>query len=69
MDQAGLRLFAEHGYGGASVRAIASRTGTSPLVLHHDGSQDSLRRALVKRLMEYVADTEDILQGGRYRLE
>lgn len=62
---AALRAFAEHGYGGAAVRAIASEAQVSPaLVLHHYGSKDGLRRACDERLMEYTADKEGILRGG-----
>lgn len=60
-----MRQFAEHGYGGASVRAIATRAGVSPaLVLHHYGSKDGLRRACDERLMEVTADKEGIMRGG-----
>ncbi|WP_282947934.1 TetR/AcrR family transcriptional regulator [Cellulomonas endometrii] len=40
---AALRLFAEHGYDGASIRAIASAAGVDPgLVRHFFGDKDAL---------------------------
>lgn len=61
-----MRQFADHGYRGGSVRAIASAAGTSPaLVLHHYGSKDGLRRACDQRLLELAADKEGILLSGQ----
>jgi TetR/AcrR family transcriptional regulator, regulator of cefoperazone and chloramphenicol sensitivity len=43
---AALRLFAEHGIDGATIRDIAKAAGVSPgLVRHHFGSKEALREA------------------------
>lgn len=60
--RAGLEQFAEHGFRGASVRAIAAAAEVSPaLVLHHYGSKDGLRRACDERLMEFADEKESML--------
>lgn len=48
---AALRLFAARGEDATTVRAIAADADVSPaLVLHHFGSKDGLRQAVVERL-------------------
>jgi AcrR family transcriptional regulator len=55
--EAALRLFAERGYAGTSVRDIASAAGVSPaLLFHHYGSKEGLRTAVDDWLMAVVAD-------------
>jgi AcrR family transcriptional regulator len=44
--EAALRHFAEEGYQGATIRAIAGTAGVSPgLLRHHFGSKEELRAA------------------------
>jgi len=46
------RLFAEHGVGGVSLRAINAEAGLSPAALHyHFGTQQALIEALLERHM------------------
>lgn len=46
--EAALHLFARHGEDAVTVRRIAEEAGVSPaLVLHHFGSMDGLRRAVL----------------------
>ncbi|MAE94073.1 MAG: hypothetical protein CL910_05380 [Deltaproteobacteria bacterium] len=46
------RLFAEHGLGGVSLRAINAEAGLSPAALHyHFGSQQALVEVLLERHM------------------
>lgn len=60
--RAGLEQFAEHGFRGASVRAIAASAGVSPaLVLHHYGSKEGLRQACDEHLMSFVDEKETML--------
>ena len=55
---AALRLFADHGAGGVTVRQIAAAAGVSPaLVIRHFGSKDGLREevdAHVVRIIETI---------------
>ena len=47
-----LRLFADHGPDGVTVRQIAAAAGVSPgLVLHHFGSKDGLRQAVDEHVL------------------
>jgi TetR/AcrR family transcriptional regulator, regulator of cefoperazone and chloramphenicol sensitivity len=47
-----LRLFADHGPDGVTVRQIAAAAGVSPgLVLHHFGSKEGLRRAVDEHVL------------------
>jgi AcrR family transcriptional regulator len=47
-----LRLFADRGPDGVSVRQIAAAAGVSPgLVLHHFGSKEGLRQAVDKHVL------------------
>ncbi len=53
-----LELFAERGYAGASVKAIAERAGVSQGLLYvHFGNKEALLRALFEREMEDVQGT------------
>jgi len=69
---AALRLFAEHGYDGASIRAIAGAAGVDPaLVRHFFGDKDALfttavaqRTTIVQRLADALAG-DDALAGRR----
>ncbi|WP_168211869.1 TetR family transcriptional regulator [Ruania zhangjianzhongii] len=59
---AALALFAERGYAGASVRAIAEAAGvSSALVAHHFGSKPDLRRACDEHVLAAVFDAKDEL--------
>jgi len=52
---AAMRLFAERGYAGVTVRQIASAAGVSPaLVIHHYGSKEQLRAVLEERVAAFV---------------
>ena len=52
-----LRLFAECGYAGTSVRDVAAAAGVSPaLLFHHYGSKEGLREAVDAWLVAIVAD-------------
>jgi len=56
-----LRLFADRGPDGVTVRQIAAAAGVSPgLVLHHFGSKEGLRRAVD----EHVLGLFDRMLGG-----
>lgn len=51
---AAMALFAEHGFHKATIRAVAERAGVSaPLVIHHFGSKDGLRRACDEHLLSW----------------
>ena len=59
-----LRLFAERGYEGTTVRAIAEDASVSPgLILHHYGSKEGLRDAVndevVRGLLEIADEVLD----------
>lgn len=63
---AAIKLFAEHGYNGTAIRAIAAEAGVSPaLVVHHYGSKEGLRRACNEHLAETIriAKTEAVTQA------
>ena len=52
---AAMKLFAERGYDGVTVRQIASAAGVSPaLVIHHYGSKERLRAVLEERVAAFV---------------
>jgi TetR/AcrR family transcriptional regulator, regulator of cefoperazone and chloramphenicol sensitivity len=52
---AAMKLFAERGYAGVTVRQIASAAGVSPaLVIHHYGSKERLRAVLEERVAAFV---------------
>ena len=57
LREAALRLFAECGYAGTSVRDVAAAAGVSPaLLFHHYGSKEGLREAVDAWLVAIVAD-------------
>jgi len=57
LREAALRLFAERGYAGTSVRDVAAAAGVSPaLLFHHYGSKEGLREAVDAWLVAIVAD-------------
>lgn len=60
--EAALALFAERGYAGTSVRAIAEAAGvSSALVAHHFGSKSELRRACDQHVLATVSEAKDEL--------
>ena len=61
-----LALFAEHGYDGTTVRAIAGAAGVSPgLVIHHYGSKAGLREAIDAEVVEIISSfIDDHLPAG-----
>jgi AcrR family transcriptional regulator len=53
--EAALRHFAEEGYQGATIRAIAGTAGVSPgLLRHHFGSKEELRAACDEHVFEIL---------------
>ncbi|MEM7492909.1 MAG: TetR/AcrR family transcriptional regulator [Pseudomonadota bacterium] len=51
------RLFAERGFYGASIAAIADELGlTKQALLHHYGSKEKLYGAVLQRISEYVEE-------------
>ena len=65
-----VRLFAESGYRGASLRDLAARCGLSPAgLLHHVGDKESLLLAVLQRRDEDDAAEVELSGGsGRDRL-
>jgi TetR/AcrR family transcriptional regulator, regulator of cefoperazone and chloramphenicol sensitivity len=63
---AALRMFAERGIAGATIRDIATAAGVSSgLIRHHFGSKDELRRACDTYVLEHSqAIREYLLVGG-----
>ena len=52
-----MRLFADRGVAGVSVRAIAAEAGVSAsLVIHHYRTKDGLKAAIDERVSAAVAD-------------
>jgi AcrR family transcriptional regulator len=50
-----MKLFAERGYAGVTVRQVASAAGVSAaLVIHHCGSKENLRAVLEERVAVFV---------------
>lgn len=63
--KAAQRLFADRGYGGASVRAVAARARVDPaLVLHYFGSKAGLFAESLQLPVD-PAEIEALVQGGR----
>ena len=55
-----LELFAEHGEGMVTMRQIAEQAGVSPaLVVHHFGSKDGLRDAVVEHVRAWLDELID----------
>lgn len=66
---AAMKLFAERGYAGVTVRQIASAAGVSAaLVIHHYGSKENLRAALEERVAAFfdsmLADLARVTEEG-----
>ena len=56
---AGERLFAEHGFAGASARDITAEAGTSlQAINYHFGSKEKLFRAVVRRIIEPINEAQ-----------
>ena len=74
IEKAARSLFAERGFEGASVRAIAGTAGVDPsLVIRHFGSKEALYRAVLERYLgkiqaERIAarDRAAVLTGQGY---
>ena len=55
MRDAALELFAEHGEDRVTMRQVAERAGVSPaLVVHHFGSRDGLREAVIEHVRDWL---------------
>lgn len=58
-------LFAERGFAGASIRAIAATAGVDPALVHHYyGTKDDLFRAALAMPIDPPALIEQIVSGG-----
>ncbi len=54
------KLFAEHGYDGTSLRAIARASGVSqPLIHHHFGSKEALWTSVLASIVESFAAAQE----------
>ncbi|MFG2088573.1 MULTISPECIES: TetR/AcrR family transcriptional regulator [unclassified Spirillospora] len=64
--EAALRVFAERGVSGATIRGIAEAAGVSAgLVQHHFGSKEALRRACDEYAIDVLTSMKwDALKGG-----
>src|SRR5437762_10750424 len=63
--EAALRLFAEHGVSGASIRDVAKAAGVSPgLVQHHFRSKARLRRAVEESVVRRATEAFGRPIGG-----
>jgi len=68
--EAALRLFAEHGVSGASIRDVAKAAGVSPgLVQHHFRSKARLRRAVEESVVRRATEAFGRPIGGDSPLE
>jgi AcrR family transcriptional regulator len=67
--EAALRIFAERGYAGASVRDIAALAGvTKPVVYYHFGSKAGLYQALLDQCLDISLDAlKEASQGPTVR--
>lgn len=64
--EAARALFAERGYAGASVRAIAAAAGVDPALVHHYfGTKDGLFRAALAMPIDPEELVARIMAGGR----
>ncbi|MFV0461074.1 MAG: TetR family transcriptional regulator [Actinomycetales bacterium] len=62
---AAMELFGEKGFERTTVRAIAARAGVSaPLVIHHFGSKDGLRRACDEWMMRVLSEEKTLVISG-----
>jgi AcrR family transcriptional regulator len=62
--------FAEHGYGGTSVRAIAAKAGVDPALVHRFyGSKDELLVATLHAAMDPAERLPELLAGDPDTLE
>ena len=62
---AGERLFAEHGFAGASAREITAEAGTSlQAINYHFGSKEGLFRAVVRRMIEPINEAQLLRLGS-----
>lgn len=60
LRRAAMRLFADQGFQGASVRAVAAAAGVSPaLITHHFGSKQQLRAAVDDEVLRVVGASLD----------
>lgn len=69
---AAIELYGEIGFAGVSLRAIATQAGVSaPLIIHHFGSKDGLRRACDRYAVEVVNHfkTEAISSANDFTLD
>ena len=66
-----LDLVAEHGVGGATVRAVAARAGVTPgLIRHYFGSKEALTRAAYAQVMTAMTrDAERMMEAAPDRPE
>ncbi|YCK36190.1 TetR/AcrR family transcriptional regulator [Actinomadura sp. ATCC 39365] len=63
--EAALLHFGEHGFEGATTRAIAGTAGVSPgLLRHHYGSKQALREACDEHLIRVVRRIDDDVRAG-----
>ncbi|MFI7112203.1 TetR/AcrR family transcriptional regulator [Nonomuraea sp. NPDC050227] len=63
--EAALLHFGEHGFEGATTRAIAGTAGVSPgLLRHHYGSKQALREACDEHLIRLVRRIDDDVRAG-----
>lgn len=59
-------LFAEHGYDGATIRAIATRAGVDPALVHHFfGAKERVFVAAMELPFDPVDELPNILAGPR----
>jgi AcrR family transcriptional regulator len=57
--------FAEHGYGGTTIRGIATAAGVDPALVHHFyGSKDELFATVLQLPEEVTAHVRLLLEGG-----
>lgn len=63
---AAMDLFAEHGFHATTIRAVAERAKVSaPLVMHHFGTKDGLRRACDEHLLTWFRSEKGrVFAGG-----
>ncbi|MFI7693819.1 TetR/AcrR family transcriptional regulator [Nonomuraea sp. NPDC049655] len=63
--EAALLHFGEHGFEGATTRAVAGTAGVTPgLLRHHYGSEQALREACDEHLIRLVRRIDDDVRAG-----